>query len=550
MLAQDIRPNRLERAKLGVMDFVSQLEGDRVGLLPFSGSSFLLCPLTIDYSAFANSLDILNVNIIPKGGTDLAGTIEQAEKILANNANHKILVLLTDGENLEGDAIEAARLAAEKGMIIYTIGVGSSEGELIPLADNGKSGFIKDKSGKFVTSRLDEKTLKAIARESDGLYAQLGKKGEGLEYIYQQKLALVPKEELMEKRHKVPLERFSWPLGAALFLLLLEFLISERKSSRSFRLAFIKTAGRRKQKKTAAAFLCLLLITGLSSKSQASEGEDAFDKGDYITASKIYSEALKRHPEDPELHYNFGTTAYKNNMFDDAASSFKKTLGSEDLGLQARAYYNLGNSLYQKGKETLQTDPQHSMELWQEAIKSYQGSLALNEQNDNAAFNLDLVQKKLDELKKQEQKKKEQEKKNQDQNKQDQKQEENKSGEQEQSSESSSEQKEDKNGDQQKQEQNQEKQNSQGHEKPAEEKGTDSQTSDEEKTAAEATEPGEQTEDQEQTTSSTPRPVGSMSEEEARQLLKTFKAEEGELNFIPGARNGQNNNNVGSGRDW
>lgn len=149
MLAEDVSPNRLKRAKFAIMDFVEQLEGDRVGLMPFAGTAFLMCPMTIDYSAFESSLDAVNTTIIPRGGTDIARAISEAESILTNEANHKILVLITDGENLEGDVLQAAKAAAEKGMTVFTVGVGTSAGELIPLNRNGKTGFVKDASGKI-----------------------------------------------------------------------------------------------------------------------------------------------------------------------------------------------------------------------------------------------------------------------------------------------------------------------------------------------------------------------------------------------------------------
>ena len=196
MLAKDIKPNRLERAKFGVMDFVSQLDGDRVGLLPFAGSAFLLCPLTMDYNAFEQSLNAVDTSIIPTSGTDLGAAIAEAETVLNNQANHKILILITDGENLAGDAIKAAAKAHENGMTIITIGVGTSEGELIPDSSTAGSGYKKDRQGKFITSRLDEATLEKIGAASGGLYAQLGNRGQGLATISQKKLSRIPKEEL------------------------------------------------------------------------------------------------------------------------------------------------------------------------------------------------------------------------------------------------------------------------------------------------------------------------------------------------------------------
>ena len=165
MLAEDVKPNRLERSKFGILDFVSNLEGDRVGLIPFSGTAFLMCPLTLDYNAFKNSLEALDTGIIPQGGTDLASAIYEAEAAFQNNANHKILVLVTDGEDLEGEALSAAAEAKKRGLTIYTVGVGTRSGELIPLVSGGKEGvFVKNEAGQPVKSRLDEPCFKKSPR--------------------------------------------------------------------------------------------------------------------------------------------------------------------------------------------------------------------------------------------------------------------------------------------------------------------------------------------------------------------------------------------------
>lgn len=555
MLAEDVRPNRLKRAKFAIMDFVAKLEGDRVGLMPFAGTAFLMCPMTIDYNAFDSSLGAVDTTIIPRGGTDLAAAITEAESILSNEANHKILVLITDGENLEGNALKAAKAAAEKGMTIYTVGVGTSEGELIPFHQNGKSGFVKDESGKFITSQLDETMLTKIAEATGGLYVPLGVSGEGLETIYQEKLSFIPKEELAEKRHKVPLERFAWPLGAAIFFLTLEFMVGGRKSSRVLRLPFIETAGRRKKQKAAvASFLLFVLLSGGSHEAAASKGEDAFAEGDFITAAEFYEEQLQNSPDDARLHYNYGTAAYKNNMFEDAAREFSKALKSDDLGLQEEAYYNRGNALFQRGLETLQTDPKHTIDMWEQAVASFDGSLQLDSLNEDAGINLEIVKKKLEELKKQQEKQKQENKdQNKDENQKDQK--ENKDQKKDQGQKDKKDQdgqdKKQESSDKKQEEQQgnsdkepQDKQNSQkdkqedGADKPGQE---GSPESDEQKSASEkdeqaaADKQGKEQEQQAQARDQERRRLGKMTREEARQLLNSLKDEEGELNFVPSA---------------
>jgi len=558
MLAEDVRPNRLQRAKYGVLDFVGQLEGDRVGLMPFAGAAFLMCPMTIDYNAFESSLQALDSSIIPKGGTDLTGLIREAEATLSNEANHKILVLITDGENLEGDVMEAAKAAAEKGVTIYTVGVGTSEGELIPISKNGKTGFVKDSSGKFITSQLDEKTLTAIAEATSGLYVPLGASGEGLQSIYQQKLALIPKEELAEKRHKIPLERFEWPLGVGIVLLIIEFLIGGRKSKHSLRIPFVKTAGRRKKNPVAAAVLCCLLFFGNSAR--ASVGEDAYNKEDYLSASAFYSEQLELSPDDARLHYNYGTAAYKNNLFEDAAQSFSEALKSDDLNLQELAYYNRGNALFQLGNESLQTDKEHCLDLWQQAVDSYDGALQLNSNNDDARFNQNLVQKKLEELKKEQQDEEKQQKEDQEkeqEQKEDKKQEEdkqNKDGGQDQPQD----QKQDQEQEQQKQEKGEQQKNDSGDQQ--QDKGQEQeQQSDPEKSAEEgenddeaASAAADQQAQQDQKARELDqerRRLGKMTTDEAEQLLNSLKDKEGELNFVPVLPAGSRENQQTT-KDW
>ena len=574
MLTEDIRPNRLERAKLAIIDFAGQLEGDRVGLLPFAGSAFLLCPLTIDYNAFETSLAAIDTAIIPRGGTDLAAAISLAETSLLDNSNHKILILLTDGENLEGDALAAATKAAQNGMTIFTVGVGTTEGELIPISGGGPGRFVQDGSGKFITSRLDEPALTAIAEASGGIYVPLGNNGEGLERIYEQKLSLIPKKELAEKKHKVPLERFTWPLGAAIMLLMLEFIISGRKAERSFRLPFIKTAGRRIRRVMNRRTVSLILLMSLSALDQAraSKGEEAFAEGDFIAASEFYSQALKKNPDDPRLHYNSGTAAYKNNLYDDAIASFRQALKSDDLGLQEQTYYNLGNSLFKKGEELEKSDPQKTAELWQQSLDAYEGSLQLNSAASDAGDNRNLVSRKLEELKKeQEQQKEQQEEKkeqqqqdqeqNQDQQKQDQKgdgdqqgqeadqgQPEEQDGQGQQGNESDAARKDsspaekesgDQDGDAKEQEQNdsgQKEKAEQDEAAQAAEAGSEEKQQQEDA----ASQAAQQAQDEKQPQGRDApgmdeerRQAGRMTSEEARQLLGRLKDVEGRLNFVP-----------------
>ncbi len=531
MLAEDIKPNRLERAHYAILDFVRQLEGDRVGLMPFAGSAFLMCPLTLDYNAFEHSLSAVTTDIIPQGGTDIAAVINTAAMTLNNSANHKILVLITDGENLEGDVLQAAVDGAEKGLTIYTVGVGTHEGELIPLPGGG---FVKDRKGKFITSKLDEQTLGQIAEKSNGLYVPLGSSGEGLETVYQQKLSLIPKEELAERRQKVPLERFEYPLALAIILLVCDFLLGERKSKRSLSLPLIKSVSRRVRRKGSLLVLALLLTAGLRTQAHSSEGEEAYRQGNYIAASEYYSEQLLDSPDDPKLHYNFGAAAYKNNMFDDAITSFTKALASNNIDLQKKAYYNRGNSYYRKGLEMVQGDPQSTVQQWEKALESLEAVLKLSPDDNDAVYNRDLIKKQLEELQKQQEQKQQEQDKNKDKKEQ-------KEGDKEQnssqnkSSGENSPQPEKKKGEE-------EKDKSQ-----AQKKGQENEQDNMNQASKKDEKKAEENSKEEQVVKDTQRQQqGKMTKEEAERLLNGLKSEEGELNFVPLDRV-ENNSSV---RDW
>ena len=365
-----------------------------------------MCPLTLDYDAFAQSLNTLDTTLMPRGGTDLASAIHEAEAAFASDANHRILVLITDGEDLEGQALAAAKAAAQRGITIHTVGVGTPAGELIPAGRMG--GFVKDDQGTVVKSRLDEEMLRQIAEVTGGMYQPLGAQAEGLEAIYQEKLSLVPKEQIAQRLRQVPLERFPWLLGLALLLLALEYCLSDRKTARQSARPIVMTAGRRPRPGSSlvgAASATLLVFASLTWCAHASprDAELAYQRGDYATAAAQYQEALGQAPGDVTLQFNTGAAAYKTGDFAGAAGAFETVVGAEDLDLQKRAYYNLGNALYRVGQQTEQSNPRQTVEQWQQALTAYEGTLALDPQDADAQYNHDLVKRRLEELKRQQQ---------------------------------------------------------------------------------------------------------------------------------------------------
>ncbi|MFH1877482.1 MAG: VWA domain-containing protein [Candidatus Omnitrophota bacterium] len=231
MLAEDVKPNRLERAKLAIRDLVRKLEGDRIGLLAFSGTSFLQCPLTIDYNGFLLALDDVDINTIPVGGTSLANAVYGAFKSYENvKQENKVLIVISDGEDLESGLKEALEEAKTTGLRIFTAGIGTSEGDLIPVpAGSGKKEFLKSADGKLVRTRLVEDLLRKISEETNGVYVRGAGSGGGLDALYDEKLSTLEKQELKSRMEKQYNEKFQLPLAAAFLILLLEPLIGDRK---------------------------------------------------------------------------------------------------------------------------------------------------------------------------------------------------------------------------------------------------------------------------------------------------------------------------------
>ncbi len=376
MLTPDVKPNRLIRAKLAIDDFAKKLDGDAVGIVAFAGTAFLACPVTLDYGAFHESLGAIDTATIPRGGTNIAAAIQAAQGVLRRRpGSDKILILVTDGEELEGSAFETAEAAAKMdGIKIFTVGVGTAAGDLIPIPPAQGGGFVKDETGAFVRSRLDEQGLKAIAGATGGFYVPLGTQAEGLELIFQNVLGSIAKHNLASRQKKIYIERYQWPLAASLAMLLGSLLVGSRRRSR----APIKAP--------AAVPLGILLLALLFRTVHADSVPDS-----------------KR----PVVEYNAGTTAYRAGQFPQAAQSFQQSIAhspSDDprrLAVQEDAYYNLGNTLYRSGQKTEQTLPQETLQKWNDAVKAYDTALQMRADDADSKFNRDLVKRKIDALKQQ-----------------------------------------------------------------------------------------------------------------------------------------------------
>jgi Ca-activated chloride channel homolog len=226
MTASDMAPSRLQQAKWGVRDLVRNLRGDRIGLVPFAGSSILMCPLTIDYAAFMMSLDDLYAGIVPRGGTSIEQALRTAlDSFPDDGAADRVVLLITDGEDHEGDPLALLPELKQKNVRVYTIGIGTLEGELVP----GPDGYFKDRQGQVVKSALREDALQQLALATGGTYARSAVGDTGLERVFRESIDGLKRAEQETRTAKIYEERFVWAIAAALLLLAWEALLGDRR---------------------------------------------------------------------------------------------------------------------------------------------------------------------------------------------------------------------------------------------------------------------------------------------------------------------------------
>jgi len=395
MLATDLAPDRLTRTQLAIRDLLLLARTDRLGLVPFAGTAFVQCPLTVDQEAFQQNVNILDVDIIPEPGSDLGAAIDAAVSAFEESeGTFQVIVLFSDGEDHNNRALKAAEAAGKKGIRIFTIGVGTPGGELLQTKDaRGNTSFLRDGEGNVIKSRLNEPLLKELAEAGEGFYLPLSGP-DTVNLLYERGLAPLPRGELAAAKIQRPIDRFQWPLGLAIVLVVIELFISER---RRVSRADMKVAAPKPLWQTV---LVLLLAAGAATASPRS-ARRAYDQGEYNTALEEYRQLLRQDADNNRLMYNAGAAAYQAGNFDEAVSFFSEAQNdASDLNLQQQAYYNRGNALFRQGESIMGDDRDATMERWQRAVEDYESALRLNAADQKAAHNKAYVEQKLMTLKK------------------------------------------------------------------------------------------------------------------------------------------------------
>ncbi len=373
MLAQDIKPNRLERAKREVIDLLHMMKSDRAGLVAFSGRAFLQCPLTLDHEAFNIFLKVLEPGFLPVGGTNLNAAIQECYNGFEKESDtEKAIIIITDGESTTGEVEETAREMAGKGIKIFSIGVGDLQGAPIP---DEKGGFKKDASGNIILSKVDTKTLEKLAAMTGGIYVRSVAGDMDLDMIYTDKiLGTMERKTLTSGKKKIWENRYQWVLFPCLVLLLIEFLLSPKKNVKEL-FIFVFVIG--------IVFFTAQngVVYAQTVSSSVKQGISAFNEQKYEQAKKHFIDAQLESPENAKLYYNIGAAAYMNKEYEQAKKNFIQAAKTDDIKLRHDARYNLANTAYRMGN-------------LDEAIKGYETILKDFPDDGQTKENLTFVKQK------------------------------------------------------------------------------------------------------------------------------------------------------------
>lgn len=406
MNSQDIKPSRLGWAKMQASSLLDNLSTNQVAITAFAGDCYVMCPMTSDVEAAKLFLDIIEPNNIPKPGTNIQRAVEVSGSLFnPKQGTSKALILVTDGDNLEGDPMAAVKQAAELGIRLYIIGIGTLQGSTIPETDSRGNlvSYKKDNEDKIVVSRLAERLLLVMAKATDGRYYRA--EGFSANNLVSE-LESMKKKELEGGEYVDYVERYQYFLVISFILIFLGLFISDRRGK-----WFPNMGIPRFKLFILIPIFCIFYSSsanaGVGSNMRA--GNKALNKGNIEQALEKYQEALIYEPDNEKIHYNVGRALYKLQKYPEAISEFQLGLLTKDKSFQAKTLYNIGNCHFKQGK-------------LDDAINGYVSSLLLNPNDMKTKQNLEFCLKQKEQQQsqsdstKQDQKQDQQQKqKNQDQ---------------------------------------------------------------------------------------------------------------------------------------
>ncbi len=418
MLAEDVAPNRLERAKSDIRDLLRKLPGDRVGLIAFAGAPAVIVPLTSDQGFFLGALEGVHTDSAPRGGSLIGDAIRKAiESLDATRDRDQVIVLITDGEDQDSFPQEAAEQAAEREIKIFTVGLGDpQEGRRIPVRDAAGSVRYLKHEGQEVWSRMDERLLKEIALKTSGAYVPARTRTYDLGQIYEDHLANLTRGEIQAEKRKRYAERFQWFVFAGLAALLAEMLIAryphtpnavEPTDDAAARPASRSRRPGRSRRSAAAVGAVLAGLTWLS-PADASVGEAArhvregvqhFQRGQYAEAAKRFAEADVALPDNPRIAFDRACAAAVGNDSEKAVELFQKAALARDDEVAAESHYNLGCVAAAKAKSLFGAQPeeakpevrQEGLQLLGQAVAHYRDCLRVRDGHAAARHNLEVL---------------------------------------------------------------------------------------------------------------------------------------------------------------
>jgi Ca-activated chloride channel homolog len=394
MLARDIKPSRLERAKQFLLRLVDQLPNDRIGVVLFAGRAYMQMPLTTDHGAAHMYIEEAGPDVVPTQGTVIADALRMANTAFnSKERKYKSIVLVSDGEDHDPDAAGVAKQLAEDGVLINTVGIGSPEGS--PIEDPVTGELKKDQDGHTVMSKLNEAELQQLATETNGTYLRLDNVEDALITMTQQ-LDVAEKKAMSDSEFIDYISYFQWFAGVALFLLLVELLLAERRRGR------LAAPGVRVLMLAAFGLLMAGSASAQTTNTLIRSGNRAYKKKQIDQSIRQYQAAVNKAPGNPTANYNLGNAQFRKSEYDAAAKSYDASAGhsATDKPMEENSLYNKGVALAKQKKL------QESIDAWKAALKLDAADSAARENLEKALME-----------QKQQQQQQNQQKKNQDQKK-------------------------------------------------------------------------------------------------------------------------------------